>query len=117
MNRDLLGYGGKLAGCHLAQRGHASRFRWSSISRKAPNGRSGDGDPRSELIGEVVSVIPEGGSRPGAGNRSSAYGMRAGLWRVLDGLAAASVPATFLACGPRGRARSLAGPRCRRARP
>jgi peptidoglycan/xylan/chitin deacetylase (PgdA/CDA1 family) len=58
----------------------------------------GDGDPRSESIGEVASVVPAGVRDLGQ-EQIFGYGMRAGLWRILDGLDATHVPATFLACG------------------
>ena len=58
----------------------------------------GDGDPASERIGEVLSVI-EPGVRDLGQEQIFAYGMRAGLWRVLDALDAATVPATFFFCG------------------
>ncbi len=58
----------------------------------------GDGDPVSERLGEVVSVVAPG-TRDIGQEQIFAYGMRAGLWRLLDGLRARAVPATFFVCG------------------
>jgi peptidoglycan/xylan/chitin deacetylase (PgdA/CDA1 family) len=58
----------------------------------------GDGDPASERIGEVLSVV-EPGIRDLGQEQMFAYGMRAGLWRVLDALEASAVPATVFFCG------------------
>lgn len=58
----------------------------------------GDGDPASERIGEVISVV-EPGVRDIGQEQIFAYGMRAGLWRVLDALGSNEVPATFFFCG------------------
>jgi peptidoglycan/xylan/chitin deacetylase (PgdA/CDA1 family) len=58
----------------------------------------GDGDPESERIGEVVSAV-EPGVRDLGQEQIFAYGMRAGLWRILDALDEAAVPATIFFCG------------------
>jgi peptidoglycan/xylan/chitin deacetylase (PgdA/CDA1 family) len=58
----------------------------------------GDGDPVSERIGEVISVV-EPGVRDIGQEQIFAYGMRAGLWRMLDALDRHRLPATFLMCG------------------
>jgi peptidoglycan/xylan/chitin deacetylase (PgdA/CDA1 family) len=58
----------------------------------------GDGDPQSERIGEVISVVPPGVRDIGQ-EQIFAYGMRAGLWRVLDALDRHGLRATFLMCG------------------
>jgi peptidoglycan/xylan/chitin deacetylase (PgdA/CDA1 family) len=58
----------------------------------------GDGDPVSERVGEVLSVVREG-VRDRGQEQIFAYGMRAGLWRFLDALRRHDVPATFLMCG------------------
>ena len=95
--RDLVGYGG----------------RWPDITW--PNGarlavsvvvnfeegaelQAGEGDPVSERIGEVVSVV-EPGIRDIGQEQIFAYGLRAGLWRLLDGLDESGLPATFFFCG------------------
>ena len=43
----------------------------------------GDGDPASELVGEVMSVVPKG-QRDLGQEQIFAYGTRVGLWRFLD---------------------------------
>lgn len=58
----------------------------------------GDGDPQSERIGEVISVV-EHGVRDQGQEQIFAYGMRAGLWRMLDALDRHRIRATFLMCG------------------
>ncbi|MCR9055690.1 MAG: polysaccharide deacetylase family protein, partial [bacterium] len=58
----------------------------------------GDGDPVSERVGEIVSVVKEG-SRDQGQEQLFAYGTRVGLWRFLDALRRTETPATFLMCG------------------
>lgn len=58
----------------------------------------GDGDPTSERLGEVISVV-EPGVRDIGQEQIFAYGMRAGLWRMLDALDRHAIRATFLMCG------------------
>lgn len=58
----------------------------------------GDGDPTSERVGEVVSVVPDG-QRDQGQEQIFAYGSRVGLWRFLDALTDTATPATFLMCG------------------
>ena len=58
----------------------------------------GDGDPVSERVGEIVSVVKEG-SRDQGQEQLFAYGTRVGLWRFLDALRQTETPATFLMCG------------------
>jgi peptidoglycan/xylan/chitin deacetylase (PgdA/CDA1 family) len=58
----------------------------------------GDGDPASERMGEVLSVV-EPGVRDIGQEQIFAYGMRAGLWRMLDALDRHRIRATFLMCG------------------
>ncbi len=58
----------------------------------------GDGDARSERLGEVISVV-EPGVRDIGQEQVFAYGMRAGLWRMLDALDRHAIRATFLMCG------------------
>lgn len=95
--RDLTGYGG-----------HWPDFQWPNGCRLAVSvvvnfeegaeRQVGDGDGISESIGEVISVVPPGVRDIGQ-EQIFAYGMRAGLWRMLDALDHAAVPATFFACG------------------
>ena len=56
------------------------------------------GDPATEKIGEVISVVPEGVRDIGM-EQIFAYGMRAGLWRFLDALDDYNRKATFFMCG------------------
>jgi peptidoglycan/xylan/chitin deacetylase (PgdA/CDA1 family) len=95
--RDLIGYGGE----------------WPDVSW--PNGAKlavsvvvnfeegaelqvGDGDPVSERMGEVMSVV-EAGKRDRGQEQIFGYGLRAGLWRILDALDHHILPATFYYCG------------------
>lgn len=97
MTRDLLGYGGDWPD-----------FAWPNGSRLAVsvvvNFEEGaerqvlDGDPVSEKIGEVVSVVA--GDRPDPGQAQVfAYGVRAGVWRMAAALRHHLIPATVFACG------------------
>jgi peptidoglycan/xylan/chitin deacetylase (PgdA/CDA1 family) len=58
----------------------------------------GDGDARSESMGEVISVVPAG-KRDQGQEQIFGYGMRAGLWRILDGLDESDITATIFFCG------------------
>ncbi|MBN8944657.1 MAG: polysaccharide deacetylase family protein [Rhizobiales bacterium] len=96
-SRDLLGYGGRWPD-----------FRWPNGARLAVSvvvnfeegaeWQVGDGDPRSERMGEVLSVV-EAGRRDMGQEQIFAYGMRAGLWRMLDALDRSRLPSTFFMCG------------------
>lgn len=97
MTRDLIGYGGRWPD-----------FAWPNGARLAVsvviNFEEGaeqqvlDGDPASERIGEVISVVPEGRPDPGQA-QIFAYGTRAGVWRMAEALRARAMPATIFACG------------------
>lgn len=58
----------------------------------------GDGDPRSERIGEVHSVVEPGTRDPGQ-EQIFGYGTRAGFWRLRECLLQNDVPATIFFCG------------------
>ena len=58
----------------------------------------GDGDPTSESVGEILSVVPEG-LRDQGQEQLFAYGTRVGLWRFLDVLKNTNISATFYMCG------------------
>ena len=58
----------------------------------------GDGDPTSESVGEILSVVPEG-LRDQGQEQLFAYGTRVGLWRFLDVLKNTNIFATFYMCG------------------
>lgn len=97
MIRDLLGYGGAWPD-----------FRWPNGARLAVSvvvnfeegaeQQVGDGDPQSERMGEVLSVVGPG-TRDMGQEQIFAYGMRAGLWRMLDALDRHGLKSTFLMCG------------------
>ncbi|QCK87527.1 polysaccharide deacetylase [Phreatobacter aquaticus] len=96
-HRDLVGY-----------QGQWPRFTWPNGARLAVSiavnfeegaeWQVGDGDPVSERMGEVLSVV-EPGRRDMGQEQIFAYGMRAGLWRMLGALERQKLPATFLFCG------------------
>lgn len=96
-DRDLVGYGGVWPD-----------VRWPNGARLAVSininfeegaeWQVGDGDPSSERIGEVVSVV-EPGRRDRGQEQIFAYGTRAGLWRMLDALEDRRFDSTFLFCG------------------
>ncbi|MDP3546734.1 MAG: polysaccharide deacetylase family protein, partial [Phreatobacter sp.] len=95
--RDLVGYGG-----------HWPDIRWPNGARLAVSLnvnfeegaelQVGDGDPVSERLGEVISVV-EPGTRDRGQEQIFAYGTRAGLWRMLDALERTRLASTFLFCG------------------
>lgn len=97
MTRDLIGYGGV-----------TPDVTWPNFARVAVsvviNLEEGaeqqvtDGDPVSERMGEVLSVVPEGHPDPGQA-QIFAYGTRAGAWRMADALTRHDIPATIFACG------------------
>lgn len=58
----------------------------------------GDGDPRSEPMGEVISVV-EPGTRDIGQEQIFAYGMRVGLWRFFQAFEQRGITATFFCCG------------------
>jgi len=95
--RDLLGY-----------RGSPPDLRWPggvglavSVVLNFEEGAElqvGEGDPRSEPVGEIVSVVPPG--RRDQGQESIfAYGTRAGIWRMLRALDDTGIKATIFFCG------------------
>ncbi len=113
MTRDLVGYGGRWPD-----------MRWPNGARLAVSiavnfeegaeQQVGDGDPQSERMGEVISVVPPG-IRDMGQEQIFAYGTRAGLWRMLDALDHHGIRATFLMCGRAvDRAPSLAAEAIRR---
>ncbi|WP_198377178.1 polysaccharide deacetylase family protein [Roseomonas rubea] len=97
MTRDLIGYGGAWPD-----------IRWPNGARLAVSvvvnfeegaeQQVGDGDRQSERMGEVMSVVAPG-TRDMGQEQIFAYGLRAGLWRMLDALDRHALPATFLMCG------------------
>ena len=95
--RDLVGYGGE-----------PPVFSWPNGARLAVSvvlnfeegaeWQVGDGDPRSEPMGEVTSVVPPGRRDQGQ-EGIFGYGTRAGLWRMLRALDETALPATIFFCG------------------
>jgi len=95
--RDLVGYGGR-----------PPRVEWPggaklavSIAVNFEEGAENAlelGDPAAERIGEVTTVIPPGVRDIGQ-EQLFAYGMRAGVWRMLDALERYGIASTFWMCG------------------
>jgi peptidoglycan/xylan/chitin deacetylase (PgdA/CDA1 family) len=97
MQRDLLGYGGVWPDLTWP---NGSRLAVSVVVNfeEGAERQVGDGDLESERICEVISVVAPG-TRDIGQEQIFAYGMRAGLWRMLEALDRRRVPATFFACG------------------
>ena len=96
-DRDLVGYGGRWPDLSWP---NGARLAVSVVVNfeEGAEQQVGDGDPVSERIGEVISVV-EAGKRDRGQEQIFAYGMRAGLWRMLEALERHRVPATFFCCG------------------
>jgi peptidoglycan/xylan/chitin deacetylase (PgdA/CDA1 family) len=95
--RDLVGYGGTPPAWKLPGDARLAVSMVVNFEEGAEFAVS-DGDPQAEKISEVVSVVPPG--RWDQGNEQIfAYGMRAGIWRMLAALEKHRVPATFYMCG------------------
>ena len=95
--RDLVGYGGTPPAWKLPGGASLAVSLVVNFEEGAEFAVS-DGDPQAEKISEVVSVVPPG--RWDQGNEQIfAYGMRAGIWRMLAALEKHRVPATFYMCG------------------
>ena len=96
-NRDLHGYGGRWP--DLLWPG-GKRLAVSIVVNfeEGAELQVGDGDARSEAIGEVISVVPAG-TRDLGQEQIFGYGLRAGLWRMLDALDESVLPATIFFCG------------------
>lgn len=95
--RDLVGYGGMPPAWKLPGGARLAVSMVVNFEEGAEFAVS-DGDPQAEKISEVVSVVPPG--RWDQGNEQIfAYGMRAGIWRMLAALETHRVPATFYMCG------------------
>ena len=95
--RDLVGYGGSPPAWKLPGGAKLAVSMVINFEEGAELSVS-DGDAQAEKVSEVVSVVPPG--RWDQGNEQIfAYGMRAGVWRMLDALAKHKRPATFYMCG------------------
>lgn len=97
MSRDLIGYGGNWPDMTWP---NGSRLAVSIVINFEEGAEQQvlDGDPVSERIGEVISVVPEGRPDPGQA-QIFAYGTRAGAWRIADALLRQEMQATIFACG------------------
>jgi peptidoglycan/xylan/chitin deacetylase (PgdA/CDA1 family) len=97
VSRDLVGYGGQWPDVVWP---NGARLAVSVVVNVEEGAEQQvlDGDPVSERIGEVISVVPEGKPDPGQA-QIFAYGARAGAWRMADALRRYRVPATLFACG------------------
>ncbi|MGR3513872.1 MAG: polysaccharide deacetylase family protein [Paracoccaceae bacterium] len=95
--RDLIGYGGQPPDIVWP---NGARVAVSVVVNfeEGAELQVGDGDPVSERVGEVLSVVPEG-RRDYGQEQIFAYGSRVGLWRFLDALKATDTPTTFYICG------------------
>ena len=97
MTRDLVGYGGKWPDIVWP---NGARLAVSLVVNfeEGAEEQVGDGDARSERMGEVLSVVEPGRADPGQ-EQIFAYGMRAGLWRMAECLDRAQLSATIFFCG------------------
>jgi len=95
--RDLTGYGGAPPAWKLPQDAKLAVSMVINFEEGAELAIS-DGDPSGERISEVLSVVPPGKWDQG-NEQIFAYGMRAGIWRMLDWLARHDRAVTFYMCG------------------
>lgn len=96
-SRDLLGYGDRPPAWKLPN-GAALAVSLVINFEEGAEFAVGDGDPASERISEVLSVVPAGRWDQGT-EQIFAYGMRAGVWRMLDALRRHNRRITFYMCG------------------
>jgi peptidoglycan/xylan/chitin deacetylase (PgdA/CDA1 family) len=97
MTRDLVGYGGDWPDVIWP---NGARLAVSVVVNFEEGAELQvlDGDPTSEKMGEVISVVPQGRPDPGQA-QIFAYGTRAGAWRMAEALRRHDIPATLFACG------------------
>lgn len=97
MTRDLVGYGGNWPDVVWP---NGTRLAVSIVVNFEEGAELQvlDGDPSSEKMGEVISVVPQGRPDPGQA-QIFAYGTRAGAWRMADALRHHDIPATLFVCG------------------
>ena len=95
--RDLIGYGGKPPAWRLPNGAKVAVSMVINFEEGAELS-AGDGDPSTEKLGEIVSIIPNGKWDQGT-EQVFAYGMRAGIWRMLDWLKRHDRRITFYMCG------------------
>ncbi|UWQ19106.1 polysaccharide deacetylase family protein [Jannaschia sp. M317] len=96
MIRDLVGYGGQTPDVVWP---NGSRLAVSVVINLEEGAEQQviDGDPVTERMGEVLSVVPDGRADPGQA-QIFAYGPRSGAWRMADALTHHDVTATIFAC-------------------
>ena len=95
--RDLVGYGGRPPTVRWPKGAQLAVSVVVNFEEGAERALEA-GDDAAERIGEVTTIIPPGVRDIGQ-EQLFAYGMRAGVWRVLDALARHDVAATFMMCG------------------
>ncbi len=95
--RDLIGYGGKPPAWRLPGGAKVAVSMVINFEEGAEMS-AGDGDAATEKLGEIVSIIPSGKWDQGT-EQTFAYGMRAGVWRMLDWLQRHDRRITFYMCG------------------
>jgi len=97
MTRDLLGYGGKPPPVKWPR---GARLAVSVVVNFEEGAESSieAGDAAAERIGEVTTIIPPGVRDIGQ-EQQFAYGMRAGVWRMLELLDRHQIKTTFMMCG------------------
>lgn len=97
MARDLHGYGPDMPVLVLPGRARLAVSLVVNFEEGAELA-VGDGDARTEKQAEVGSIIPDGAWDQGT-EQMFAYGMRAGVWRILEALHRHQRAATFYMCG------------------
>lgn len=97
VTRDLIGYGGKPPAVRWPNDARLAVQIAVNFEEGAENSLEA-GDAVAESIGEVTTVIKPG-LRDIGQEQLFAYGMRAGIWRVLESFDQYALPATFWMCG------------------
>ena len=95
--RDLVGYGGRPPAVRWPKDAKLAVSIALNFEEGAENSIEA-GDAAGEPMGEVTTVIRPG-LRDIGQEQLFAYGMRAGLWRILDALGAYGAKTTFWMCG------------------
>ena len=95
--RDLIGYG-KTPPQIIWPNGARVAISVVVNFEEGAEAQVGDGDPVSEKVGEVISVVRDGTRDQGL-EQIFAYGSRVGLWRFLGALEETKTPSTFYICG------------------
>ena len=96
-DRDLLGYRGKPPAWKLPNDAKLALSLVVNFEEGAELATS-DGDPATEKMSEVMSVVAPGSWDQGT-EQIFAYGMRAGIWRILEYLKRHDRLTTFYMCG------------------